>query len=128
MSGIRLSKKYGVNPSVETCVVCGKDMSVVLFGTAYKDANGKTAEAPRQVCLGHVCDDCKGIIKQGGKFFIEVKDGSDHENPYRTGRVVALKEEAAKRIFGNPGNINYLEETPFQQLFGDIPASDPQTD
>ena len=54
MSGIRISKKYGVNPSVETCVVCGKDMSVVLFGTSYKDANGKTAEAPRQVCLGHV--------------------------------------------------------------------------
>ena len=78
--------------------------------------------------VSDTCDECKGIIEQGGKFFIEVKDGSDHENSYRTGRVVALKEEAAKRIFGNPGNINYLEETPFQQLFGNIPTSDPQTD
>lgn len=128
MDKIRISKQHGVNPSVETCIVCGKDMGVVLFGTSYKDAKGKTAEAPHRICLGHVCDECKGVIERGGKFFIEVKDGSDHRNPYRTGRVVALKEGAAKRIFGNPGNVNYLEETPFRQLFGDAPCKCPQTD
>lgn len=34
--GLTLSKKYGVNPSVETCTICGKEMSVVLFGTSLK--------------------------------------------------------------------------------------------
>ena len=41
MSGITLGKKYGVNPSVEICHVCGKEMGVVLFGASYKDENGK---------------------------------------------------------------------------------------
>ena len=71
MSGVTLSKKHGVNPSVETCTICGKEMSVVLFGTSYKDENGKTAEAPHKVCLGNIRDDCKKVIEGGGIFFIE---------------------------------------------------------
>lgn len=27
MSGVTLSKEYGVNPSVETCMIWGKEMS-----------------------------------------------------------------------------------------------------
>lgn len=66
MSRINLSKEYGVNPSVEICHICGKEMSVVLFGASYKDGNGKTAEAPLQVCSQNICDDCKKIIENGG--------------------------------------------------------------
>lgn len=35
--GLTLSKKYGVNPSVETCAICGNEMGVLLFGNSYKD-------------------------------------------------------------------------------------------
>lgn len=96
---MKISKKYGLNPSVEKCAVCGKDMSVVLFGTSYKDTNGKTAEAPREVCLGHLCEDCQKVLDQGGVFIIEVRDGESGNNPYRTGRLIGIKREAAERMF-----------------------------
>lgn len=119
MSGITLSEKYGVNPSVEICTACGKDMGVVLFGAAYKDKEGKTAEAPRQVCMGNVCPECQKVIDQGGIFFIEVRKGSQ-TNPYRTGRLVAINNEAAERIFGEiKSKINYLEDDAFEKLFGE---------
>ena len=118
--GITISKKYGVNPSVEVCHICGKDMGVILFGTSYKDQNGKTAEAPRQVSLGHICPDCKKVIdEQHGVFFIEVKDGTDANNPYRTGRLWAVKKEAAERIFPEHKAINYIEQTMANQIFGE---------
>ena len=51
--GIRLSKQYGVNPSVTRCVCCGKEYGVALFGAGWKDPKtGKTAEAPREVYHG----------------------------------------------------------------------------
>ena len=123
-SSITLSKKYGVNPSVEKCAVCGKDMSVVLFGTSWKDANGKTAEAPREVCLGHLCDDCKKIVDQGGVFIIEVRDGESGNNPYRTGRLVAIKREAAERMFKEVHSIAYMEQSNFEPLFGEYCKND----
>ena len=52
---ITLSKEHGINPSVDTCFICGKETSLVLFGASYKDENGKTAEAPRKVCTRELC-------------------------------------------------------------------------
>ena len=118
-NSITLSKKYGVNPSVEKCAVCGKDMSVVLFGTSWKCANGKTAEAPMEVCLGNLCDDCKKIVDQGGVFIIEVRDGESGNNPYRTGRPVAIKRESAERMLKEVHPIAYMEQSNFEPLFGE---------
>lgn len=117
MSGIRISKEFGVNPSVQTCPICGKDMGIIMFGTSYKDENGKTAQAPRQVCTHEVCDDCDKVLKDGGVFIIEVRDGEKGPNPYRTGRLVALKREAAERIFKQVHPVAYMEKTPFSELF-----------
>ena len=116
---VRISKNFGVNPSVDTCFICGEEISVVLFGTAYKDKNGKTAEAPKNVCTGNICDNCKQIIENGGIFFIAVKDGESGNNPYRTGKISALKEEAVKRIFPDfpYKKINYIEDTVYNQIF-----------
>ena len=116
---VRISEKFGVNPSVDTCFICGKETSVVLFGTAYKDKNGKTAEAPKNVCTGDICDDCKKVIENDGIFFIAVKDGERGENPYRTGKICALKEESVKRIFPDfpYKKINYIEDTAYNQIF-----------
>ena len=117
--GIRLSKQFGVNPSVDTCFICGKETNIVLFGTSYKDENGKTAEAPKNVCTGDICDNCKQIIEDGGIFFIAVKDGESGNNPYRTGQFAAVKEEAVQRIFPDfhYKKINYIEETAYKQIF-----------
>ena len=117
--GFRASKKYGINPSVDTCFICGKETSVVLFGTSYKDENGKTAEAPRKTCTGQLCNKCQKVIDEGGIFFIAVKDGESGNNPYRTGQIIAIKEEAVQRMFPNfPYNkINYIEESAYKQIF-----------
>ena len=116
---VRISKDFGVNPSVDTCFICGKETSLVFFGASYKDKNGKTAEAPRNVCSGDICDKCKQIIEEGGIFFIGVKDGESGNNPYRTGKYAAVKEEAVKRMFPDfpYKKINYMEETAYNQIF-----------
>lgn len=54
---ITLSKEHGLNPSVEICHCCGKEMGIIMFGTHYKDEKGKTAEAPYKVSMGNLCKD-----------------------------------------------------------------------
>ena len=117
--GIKVSEKYGINPSVDTCFICGKETNVVLLGTSYKDENGKTAEAPRKVSTGQLCDNCQKVIDEGGIFFIAIKDGESGNNPYRTGQIVALKEEAVQRMFPDfpYKKINYMEESAYKQIF-----------
>ena len=116
---ITLSKEHGINPSVDTCFICGKETSLVLFGASYKDENGKTTEAPRTVCSGGLCDTCQKVIDEGGIFFIAVKDGERGNNPYRTGQIGALKEEAVQRMFPDfpYKKINYIEESAYKQIF-----------
>ena len=117
--GIKVSEKYGINPSVDTCFICGKETNVVLFGTSYKDENGKTAEAPRKVCTGQLCNDCQKVINEGGIFFIACKDGESGNNPYRTGQIIAIKEESVQKMFPDfpYKKINYIEETAYKQIF-----------
>lgn len=120
MSTITLSKEYGLNSSLETCHICGKEMGVVLFGASYKDENGKPAEAPHKICMGHICDDCKKVIDDGGIFFIEVRDGESGNNPYRTGRIIAVKEDAVKNIFEGYNKVNYVEHSVWEELFPNV--------
>ena len=52
----------------------------------------------------------------GGCFIIEVEDGSDQKNPYRTGRYCAIKKEAAKKILGQEHSIVYMEKSAYSQI------------
>lgn len=124
MGSITLSKEHGINPSVEKCHCCGKEMGILLFGTAYKDENGRTAEAPHEVYTGAICEDCQAAIESGGIFFIEVRDGESGNNPFRTGRLVCVKEEAVSRMFKGYSKINYMEQSLFSEVFADVAFSD----
>lgn len=117
--GITLSKEYGVNPSVLRCKCCGKEYGIGLFGTSIKDKKtGKTAEAPPYMYQG-LCDDCKKVVHAGGLLIIEVRDGETGENPYRTGRLIGITEEARERMFKEVKSpICYMEHSTFEQLFG----------
>ena len=61
----------------------------------------------------------KKIIDEGGIFFIAVKDGETGKNLYRTGQIIAVKEEAVQRIFPDfpYQKINYIEESAYKQIF-----------
>lgn len=109
-NGIVLHPEYGFNPSIEICIVCGEEMGIALLG------NGIKGQAPHHICTGGVCDNCKKIIDEGGCFIIEVEDGSDQKNPYRTGRYCAIKKEAAKKMFGQEHNIVYMEKSAYSQM------------
>ena len=116
--GLRLSKEYGVNPSIDMCFVCGEEIDIILFGTSYKDENGKTAQAPTKICSGRLCKKCEEFIERGYVFFIVVKDGQSGKNPRRSGPIVQIKKEVAKEMFNaDVQNINYLEESAYKQIF-----------
>lgn len=107
--GTILSPKYGVNPSMVKCFICGKHHSIALFGRLKDDV-----QAPIEIEDGSICDDCQKVIDDGGVFIIEVE--KQEKNPYRTGRLVAVKKEA----INVPNNgIMLCPKDIFEQLFGE---------
>lgn len=60
MSGeIRVSGKYGVNPSITICPMCGKETGLALMGKLPGDI-----EAPRNCLDRGPCDDCCSKLKE----------------------------------------------------------------
>lgn len=96
MSGIKISEKYGVNPTIPLCFVCGKPKNeIILTGRLHGDV-----EAPKNVAWDkRPCDECKKLMGQGIILISVKEDGGDHDNPYRTGGWCVIKEEAAVRMF-----------------------------
>jgi hypothetical protein len=92
---IRLSSKHGVNPAIPVCFFCGKDKNEIILAGHLKG----DIEAPRKAVWDKKpCDECESYMKQG-VMLVSVKDGTDHENPYKTGNIVVIKVEAAEKIF-----------------------------
>ena len=94
-NSIRLHKEHGLNPTMPTCFYCGEEKGeIALLGAAYK------GEAPMKMCMDKVpCQKCQDTMEQG-LMLIEVRDGeTDTENPYRTGKIAAIKLEAARELF-----------------------------
>jgi hypothetical protein len=72
MSSVRLSPRYGVNPSVTHCFFCQEAAGVALFGMYDGDK-----EAPRSCMLDMTpCSKCQGFMQQG-IIIIEVKDDAE---------------------------------------------------
>lgn len=61
-NSIRLSPKYGVNPTMPLCFFCGQPTGeIALLGMLKKDV-----EAPKYMLLNYEpCDKCKEARKQG---------------------------------------------------------------
>jgi hypothetical protein len=97
MEGIRMSPKYGLNPSMSVCFLCGGDKNEIIIPGMLKG----DAEAPHKAAWNkEPCDKCKEYMNIG-VMLISVKNKTDQENPYRTGRIVVIKADAAERIFGD---------------------------
>ena len=109
---IRLHSTYGVNPTIPVCFFCGKDKNeVALLGSAY---HGK---APMHMVIDKIpCEECKKHMAMG-VLLISVKDGESGDNPYRTGKIAVITEEAAKRIFtGLNGCIAFVEDSAWTKI------------
>lgn len=99
-----LHRAYGVNPSVNVCIMCNEGIGVVLFGANYR------GEAPRHVLMGpEFCSKCEkkiadldGIALVEGEM-VETKRGTygpTVNQPRVTGRLWVMRRDAAIRIFG----------------------------
>lgn len=93
-----ISNKHGINPSLEVCYVCGKDVGVILFGALKGDV-----EAPRRACLNkEPCAECKNWMGQGVICIsVDPVKSTDKEDPWRSGGWVVLKDEAVTRWLGH---------------------------
>lgn len=112
-NSITLSPKHGVNPSVLHCICCGKDYGVAMLGKLKGDK-----EAPRDLYQG-LCNDCEGVVKQGGAMIIEVGDGETGNNPYRTGRLVGVSKDFKERNHLE-NSIMYMKRSLFSKVFGGV--------
>lgn len=107
---IKLSPKHGINPSLEVCFYCGKEIGVALLGRLPNDE-----EAPRKVCTSYEpCEECKesfedNIIllecnppdKPTGKYWLVTKDSIKHQ-----GRKIFFIETEFARKSGLPMEIH----------------------
>lgn len=99
---MKISPKYGVNPTIPKCFFCLKEKNeVALLGKLKGDK-----EAPRSCILDYEpCDNCKEIMNKGVTL-LAVTDAPNVEgqppmgDKYPTGQFMVIKTEAAKRITG----------------------------
>jgi hypothetical protein len=113
---IRLHPKFGVNPTILQCFLCGEDKNeLALLGAGYK------GEAPKHMCINkEPCDKCKGYMEQG-VILIGVKDGESGDNPFRTGRFCVIRDEAVKRMLKDSSaplksRVAFIEESTWVAL------------
>lgn len=95
MSGIRLSRKHGVNPSINVCFYCQKDKNEIILPGRMKD---DVAAPMRAIWDKAPCDECEGFMEMG-IIVISIRDGEGgQKDPYRTGGWIVLKDEAIERL------------------------------
>jgi len=115
-NSIKLSPKYGINPTIPRCFFCGKDKpEIALLGRLPNDV-----EVPMHATIDYEpCDECKELMKKGITL-IGVEDHAFDSRPpinvkdsnnafYPTGSWIVLKEEAAKRILELEDNDEVLK-------------------
>ena len=113
--GIRLSKEYGLNPAIDHCICCGKEMGIALFGDSYRDEHGRKAQAPIDVCTGNLCDACQAKLEAGHTIIIEVTDTCNEDKPQLTGRSFI----SSKPTPPDCAKIGYMRKSEFSQLVKD---------
>ena len=116
--GIRLSEKHGLNPSMSICFFCGGEKNELVIPGRLKG----DMEAPRKAVWSYEpCDTCRKHMEEGVMVCI-VKDGSGPKNPYRTGRLLVIRDEDARNIFNvDPAKTRFffLEESAVTMVFGE---------
>ena len=107
---ITLSKKHGLNPSLTSCPICGKETGGIALMGRLKD----DMEAPRHciTSLFDLCDDCKARLDKEVLIY-----EMDRENNKPTGRYIFVPKEHINVEI--PKGIAFMDINEFKQLFGD---------
>lgn len=98
---IKLSPRYGANPSISVCAFCGEDKGLLLLGRLKGDA-----KAPMRMIVDYVpCDACKEKMKLG-RTIVEVVTYDNgtlpiKEGAWPTGRWMVISCESAARLFND---------------------------
>jgi deoxycytidylate deaminase len=97
---VRLHPKYGLNATISTCIICGKEKNeIVLLGSAYKE------QAPMHMVVSvEPCDNCKEKYLKEGILLVETDDGKTPSN----GNLAVIKVEAFKEIFSVEVPVHHI--------------------
>jgi len=106
-------KVFGVALTKSICPCCCSttDDTIIMNTSLTKKWADKVKSLHGQVTETQWCKDCQAVVDGGGVWLIEVdpdKSKSESngmlkiENAHRTGRVWAIRREAAERIFNQP--------------------------
>jgi hypothetical protein len=91
---ILLSPKHGINPAIPVCFFCLEDKNEVILPGKMKD----DMEAPRGMVWNmEPCERCADLMKEG-IMLASVRDGESGDNPYRTGGMVVIDEDAMEEL------------------------------
>lgn len=109
MKSIKISPKYGVNPTIPVCFWCGSERNeIALMGKIGDGRKGEDFEAPKHMVLDYEpCDKCRAAMDAGFTIMEATSAPNDatsvemQSNTYPTGRFVVITKSAAKRMFGD---------------------------
>lgn len=106
---MKLSKKYGLNPTMCICLYCEKETGeIALLGDNYK------GEAPKHMVTSlEPCKDCKAKF-EGTHVFVAIS-----EKGIPTGAWVAVKDDALKPAFRAKPMVIATSEKNFNKEFND---------
>lgn len=114
VNGIRVSEKFGINPTLCVCFWCGgKTGDLALLGRLKGDV-----EAPRNTVINYEpCKDCKEKM-ESGIALLEVESVAESGNPpigkgcdhSFTGRFFVVSENLAKQLFRDGGLVKQVCE------------------
>lgn len=95
------------------CPICGKD-SGILLDRRLRD----TFENGKKYRDNQPCQTCQKVLDLGGLWLIEVKDGEQGENPYRTGYMAGMSKEFRERN-NIKEQVCYIPESDLKKIMGD---------
>ena len=114
MSGITLSPKHGLNPSMLVCPICGEPTNEIAFlGRINDKTRNADIEAPRYMIGQDPCKACQKLLDEGNKFLLEVEDMAIRGEHKRTGRYMVLRSQALPNW---PHQISYCKHTDYEQF------------
>lgn len=128
MNGIKLSPKYGVNPTIPVCFWCGREKNeIALMGHIGDGRKHEDFKMPMHAVIDYEpCEHCMEMMASGFTVMEatscpnSVTNVEFQRGVYPTGRFAVLKPEAAQRIFdGLDASVNkaFLDRNVFEQMF-----------